>query len=107
MYEGGNITGDLVAVNLGITGVTSPGWATGLYPFLKGLEPVLNGTNGVYELMNRMNEGQNPGNVHGDLQYKGFYAVKATKVRSVQEKDSQCLVLPYLNLTVAKHRALL
>lgn len=82
LYDKGNFTGEPVAVNLGITGVTSPGWGPGLYPFLKDLEPVLGGTDGVYELINSMNEGQNPGMIHAEIQYKGFYAVKATKVCS-------------------------
>lgn len=85
LYDKGNMTGDPVAVNLGVTGVTSPGWGPGLYPFLKDLEPILGGTDTVYELMNQMYEGENPGKVHANVQYKGFYAVKATTVRTIRD----------------------
>jgi len=64
----------------GSRGPHHQGWGAGLYAFLKGLELVLGGTEGVYELINSMDEGQNPGNVRAAIQHEGFYAIKATKV---------------------------
>lgn len=93
LYEDGNFTGNPVAVNLGITGVTCPGWGPGLYPFLRGLEPILGSEDAVYDLINDMSEGQNEGNVYTEVQYKGFYAVKATKVRGSRIRYRELVLL--------------
>jgi len=79
LYEGGNMTGTPVAVNLGAPGVTSPGWGPYLYPAISPIEGLLGGPDGVYDFISDGFEDVNPGLVYGSTKDKGFFAVKATK----------------------------
>lgn len=83
MYRGGAFEGEPVAVNLGITGVTSPGWGPPMSLVLSPLIPILGSSRAVLELVNDLFEGQNPGMVYTEVGYKGFFAVKATKVSTI------------------------
>lgn len=82
IYEGGVVgPGNPVAVNLVCPGVTSPGWGGFTYGTFKGtpVEAAL-GTDGVYDMLSSIFELTNPGLVYGNIQDKGFVAVKMTPV---------------------------
>jgi len=84
LYDKGHSTGEPTAINLVAGGVTSPGWG----PFLSGtfapLADVLGSMDDVFDLLNKGDEAANPGMPYYDLHYKGFFAVKLTKVRQQQ-----------------------
>jgi alkaline phosphatase D len=85
LYDKGAHRGRPVAVNLGCPGVTSPGWG----PFLGGLfgpiTAALGGDSGVYKLLSDLWELQNDGLVYGNVEKKGFFAVKANRVAHTAE----------------------
>ena len=81
-FEGGGVgPGEPVAVHLVCPGVTSPGWGGLATSAFKGspVEAAL-GTDGVYEMVSNLFKNGNPGLVYGNVQAKGFVAVKMTKV---------------------------
>ena len=82
LYERGEMTGEPVAVNLVTTGVTSPGWGPALAPFFAGnpLDETL-GAGWWYHAVEDNFVGINEGLKYGNIENKGFFAVKATKVR--------------------------
>jgi alkaline phosphatase D len=82
IYDGGVVgPGKPVAVNLVCPGVTSPGWGGFTYGTFKGspVEAAL-GTDGVYDMISNIFKLNNPGLVYGNVQDKGFVAVKMTPV---------------------------
>jgi hypothetical protein len=87
LYDKGEMSGKPVAINLGCPGVTSPGWG----PFVGGtflgkpIEAMLGGAGGVYKFLSDMWELQNEGLVYGNVEKKGFFAVKATKTTHTTE----------------------
>ena len=85
LFEGGNITGTPVAVNLGCPGVSSPGFGAAVSPFLLPIKALLGRENGVYRLIDNMFYRENPGLVYANTRDKGFFAVKATPASHVAE----------------------
>jgi PhoD-like phosphatase len=85
LYDKGAMQGKAVAVNLGGPGVTSPGWGPFVGGVLNPISNLLGGDEGVFKFLNDMWELQNNGLVYGDVQKKGFFAVKATKDSHVAE----------------------
>ena len=85
LFEGGNLTGTAVAVNLGCPGVSSPGFGAAVSPFLLPIKALLGGENGVYRLIDDMFYKENPGLVYANTRDKGFFAVKATPTSHVAE----------------------
>lgn len=86
-YEGGIVgPGKPVAVHLVCPGVTSPGWGPlvgGAFPG-SPVEAAL-GTDGVFEMVSKLFKNGNPGMVYGNVQAKGFVAVKMTKTKQFSE----------------------
>ena len=85
LFEGGNITGTPVAVNLGCPGVTSSGVGAAFYPFLQPIRRLLGGEAGAFKLVTDMFYRENPGLVYANTRDKGFFAVKATPTLHVAE----------------------
>lgn len=87
-YEGGIVgPGKPVAVHLVCPGVTSPGWGPlvgGAFPG-SPVEAAL-GTDGVFEMVSKLFKNGNPGMVYGNVQAKGFVAVKMTKVSCIRRQ---------------------
>jgi hypothetical protein len=85
LYEGGEIDGIPSAVNLVAPGVTSPGWGPAVYPAFQPLEDAVGGQDALYDVLELADETANPGLHYFNMQYKGFYAVRATKETHVAE----------------------
>ena len=104
-YEGGVIgPGEPVAVNLVCPGVTSPGWGAFTYGAFKGspVEAAL-GTDGVYDMINTIFESVNPGLVYGNVQDKGFVAVKMTMVRYYKQTTTPSTTMSKLTILLWKN----
>eukprot|EP00977_Amphora_coffeiformis_P009290 scaffold2103_cov185-Amphora_coffeaeformis.AAC.35 len=85
LFENGATDGTPCAVNLVCPGVTSPGWGPALFPPFSGLSDLVGGDDEIYSLLEQAEEDANPGLKYYNLQYKGFFAVKATKETHVAE----------------------
>ena len=82
LYEGGEIDGTPVAINLGTSGVSSPGWEGFMQPIFAPIADLIGGPAVVNELVNAGFEAVNPGLVYGATGRRGFYVVTATKEKA-------------------------
>lgn len=80
LFEGGNITGTPVTVNIGGPAVTSAGLAPLILPAFAGLFKYIGGVDGFYKLFDAAYEAHDPGLVFHDFKHKGFVVGHATKV---------------------------
>jgi alkaline phosphatase D len=85
VYEDGAVDGEPCAVNLVCPGVTSPGWGPSMYGIFNPLEDAVGGKDALYDTIEQLDEMANPGLKYFNMQFKGFYAVKATKESHVTE----------------------
>lgn len=81
LFEGGNSSGNPVAVNLGCPGVTSPGFGPLFSPVFASIQDAVGGEGGFYKVAADTYTMTNPGLKYVDVQHKGFVAAVATKVR--------------------------
>ncbi len=79
----GSIDAAPVAVNLGCTGVTSPGWSSVYASVLNPLSEAFGGALDVWKLATDAFNGGVPGLKYSEIYKKGFVAVKATKVSPI------------------------
>lgn len=85
LYEDGAVDGEPCAVNLVCQGVTSPGWGSTMYGLFNPLEDAVGGQDALYDTIEQLDEAANPGLKYFNIQFKGFYVVKATKETHVTE----------------------
>jgi phosphodiesterase/alkaline phosphatase D-like protein len=85
LYEDGAVDGEPCAVNLVCPGVTSPGWGSSMYGIFNPLEDAVGGEDALYDTIEQHDEAANPGLKYFNIQFKGFYLVKATKETHVTE----------------------
>jgi hypothetical protein len=85
LYEDGAVDGEPCAVNLVCPAVTSPGWGPSMYGIFNPLEEAVGGKDALYDTIEQLDEMANPGLKYFNMQFKGFYAVKATKESHVTE----------------------
>ena len=85
LYQGGAMSGTPVATNVVAPGVTSPGWGPAVAPFFfeNPLDETL-GAGWYYDAIEENFVGINEGLKYGNIQNKGFFATKATKVRATK-----------------------
>ena len=83
LYEGGALSGTPVAANLVTPGVTSPGWGSAVAPLfaINPLDETL-GVGWFYDAIEENFVGVNEGLKYANIENKGFFATKATKVRN-------------------------
>jgi PhoD-like phosphatase len=77
--EGRNMTGNPVAINLVCPGVTYTGFGTSAWPLMAGLEVPMGGRDNVFEMFHALWRQTNPSLKYTNGQFRGFFAVKATK----------------------------
>jgi hypothetical protein len=63
----------------------APGGGPAVYPAFQPLEDAVGGQDALYDVLELADETANPGLHYFNMQYKGFYAVRATKETHVAE----------------------
>lgn len=98
----GLVEGESVAVNLGCTSVTAPGFAPVANPVVDTIQAVLGGEQAKYDTYNAAYYRGNPNLVFADVQHKGFFVAVASREEHVVEYFGIREEVVLSNYTVAR-----